>query len=144
MLSARLSLMCSADILFYLVWGRWHPPPCLSHLCLRHPFLLTALNFAMMPFLTSLTSFSPGSYNRLGVNCLLKAWGLFCADECWSPMRIQLSAGVTTVIMQHSCKVHPAWACTLLDTKRVVYLGDFPFEHVWLFFVKAKQQFSVK
>lgn len=66
----------------------------------------------------------------------------------WSPRRVQLSAGVSAgvaaVVMQHSCEVHPAFACTLLDTESVAGSDDFAFEHAWLLLLKGKHQFSGK
>lgn len=97
-----LQMTKSSCLILHLIWGSSHPPPRLSLWPVSSCFLSTALNFA--PFPASWAS-SPGSYNGLGVNCLLKDWGLFCAAGWWSPRRVQLSAGVAAVVMQHSCEV---------------------------------------
>lgn len=54
----------------------YHAPPV---------FFLQALTFQMMPFPASLASSSPGSYNGLGVNCLLKDRGRFAQPDCRVP-----------------------------------------------------------
>lgn len=123
-----------APVLYSLVWGSSHPPPCLSLWPVSSCFLSTALNFAPFP---ALRASSPGSHNGRGVNCLLKDWGLFCAAGGWSPMRVQLSAGVAPVVMRHSCEVQPVCACTLLDTKSLALSDDFEHLNKQDFFFKS-------
>lgn len=69
-----------------------HPPPCLPplpslsfHHTLPLLFPLQALTFQMMPLLASLASSSPGSYNGLSVNCLLKDRGSPAQADCRLP-----------------------------------------------------------
>lgn len=53
--------------------------------CTALLFPLQALTFQMMPFPASLASSSPGSYNGLSVNCLLKDRGSSAQPDCRLP-----------------------------------------------------------
>lgn len=80
-----------------------------------------------MPFLASLASSSPGSYNGLGVNCLLKDRGSSAPADCRLPWECSCLF-VIVALIQHHWKVHH----TYTDTQQKETVWEIHFLTYWL------------